>query len=130
MSGPEAGRTGTAGPVLAGILAVNSAEDVLRFAFDEAQRRAVPLRVLAAGLAEDDRAALDDAVGRWAGKYPGVPASVSVRDGLDPAICLAAAARTSCLAVLTAPGDARATAVVDAVVRRAACPLVILPPDG
>ncbi|MET3421075.1 hypothetical protein BJ973_000287 [Actinoplanes tereljensis] len=106
---------------------MTSAEDVLRVAFDEAERRTVPLRVVASVLSEGDRLVLGDVLECWSGKYPGVSVSTSVRGDLDPAICLTAATRTCCLAVLSAPGDARTAAAVAAVARRASCPLVVLP---
>ncbi|MFF5289472.1 hypothetical protein [Paractinoplanes globisporus] len=120
---PDAGRPGTSGPVLAGILSMASAEDVLRQAFDEAQIRSVSLLVLFAGLRPGDEADLSDLVTRWAGKHPDVPVSVTVRNAVDPAIAMTAATRCCCLAVLARPADARATAVVRAVARRAGCPL-------
>ena len=110
------------GAVLAGILAVASADDVLRLAFDEAQHRGVELRVVAAGADTD----LSESVDRWSAKFPDVPVSVAPCHGIDPAITLAAASRTCCLAVLARPADARATAVVLAVARRAGCPLTLV----
>lgn len=116
------------GPVLAGILTASSAEDVLRHAFDEAQRRAVALRVVAAGLDPDDEPMLSELVDRWAGKYPEVPVSASVHSIVDAAITITAATRCCGLAVLTRPGDTRTTAVVRAVARRASCPVVVAAP--
>ncbi|MFC7277703.1 hypothetical protein ACFQS1_27250 [Paractinoplanes rhizophilus] len=109
------------GAVLAGILDVASADDVLRLAFEEAQQRGADLRVMATA----PHAELTDTVDRWSAKYPDVPVSVVIRHVIDPAITLAAATRTCCLAVLARPTDTRATAVVRAVARRAGCPLVI-----
>ncbi len=109
------------GPVLAGILAVRTAEDVLRLAFDEAQGRGVAVRVVATV----DGAELPDLVERWSGKYPEVPVTVSVRNAIDPAITLTAAGRSCCLAVLARPTNAYATALVGAVARRSGCPVVL-----
>ena len=114
------------GPVLAGILAVSSAEDVLRLAFDEAQGRAVAVRVVAAGLPAGDEAELSAVVDRWSGKYPEVTVAVSVPRAVDPAITLTAVTRTCCLAVLTRPMNARATALIGAVARRSGCPVVLV----
>jgi hypothetical protein len=114
-----------AGPVLAGILEAVSAEDVLRRAFDEAQHRAVGLHVLVAGLPPADELAVSELADRWSGKYPEVPVSVSVSSVLDPAITLAAATRSSRLAVVGPAGDARVAATVRAVRRRATCPLIV-----
>jgi hypothetical protein len=116
------------GPVLAGILAASTAEDVLRHAFGEAQHRAVALRVMAAGLAPDDEPIVTELVERWAGKYPDVPVSVSVHSVVDAAITMTAATRRCGLAVLARPSDARTAAVVRAVIRRASCPVVLAAP--
>ena len=109
------------GPVLAGILAVRTAEEVLRLAFDEAQDRGVPVRVLATV----DEADLPDIVERWSGKYPEIPVTVCIRRAIDPAITLTAATRSCCVAVLPHPTDAYATALVGAVARRSGCPVVV-----
>jgi hypothetical protein len=113
------------GPVLAGILAVSSAEDVLRLAFDEAQERAVAVRVLAPGLPAEDEGELSAVVERWSGKYPEVPVAVSAPRVVDSAITLTAAGRSCCLVVLARPTDAYATALVGAVARRSRCPVVV-----
>ena len=109
-------------PVLAGLLAVASAEDVLRLAFDEAQDRAVGVRVLATV----DDAELAAIVDRLFGKYPDVPVTVSAPRAVDPAFTLTAATRSCCLAVLPSPTDARATALIGAVARRSGCPVVLV----
>ena len=109
------------GAVLAGILDVASTDDVLRLAFDEAQQRGAALLVVAT--APD--AELTETLDRWSAKYPDVPVSVVIRHVIDPAVTLAAATRTCCLAVLARPTEARATAVVGAVARRAGCPLAL-----
>jgi len=122
------------GPVLAGILAVRTAEDVLRLAFDEAQDRAVSVRVVPAGLAGGEEAELSAIVERWSGKYPDVAVSMSapravdpaITRAVDPAITLTAATRSCCLAVLARPADAYATALVGAVARRSGCPVVVV----
>ncbi|MCU7731133.1 hypothetical protein ODJ79_46115 [Actinoplanes sp. KI2] len=114
---------GTTGAVLAGILAISSAEDVLRLAFDEAQDHGVAVRVMAAGLTDADEDELSGIVQRWSGKYPDVAVTLSSRCVLDPAITLTAATRTCCLAVLAHPTDAYATALVRAVARRSGCPV-------
>jgi len=114
------------GPVLAGILTASTAEEVLRRAFDEAQHRAVALRVVAAGLDPDDEPMVSQLVERWAGKYPEVPVSASLHSVVDAAITMTAATRRCGLAVLTRPGDARTSAVVRAVIRRASCPVVVV----
>jgi len=119
-----------AGPILAGVLSVRGADDVLRRCFSEARRRQVGVRVLLAGpqaVAGED-ALLRKLVDRWAGTYPDVPVSVAVRSGLDAAITLTAATRRCGLTVLAEPADAQQTAVVQAVARRAYCPLIVVTP--
>jgi hypothetical protein len=128
MTRPEAGRPGTPGPVLAGILTVASAEDVLRLAFDEADSRVAALRVVTAGLPPGADAELSDLVTRWAAKYPDIPVTVAARHVVDPAITLTAATLGCCLAVLPGSTGARAAAVVRAVARRASCPVTIVDP--
>lgn len=120
MPGPE-----MPGPVVAGILAVTSAEDVLRHGFEAAQDRDVPLRVLVAGPAASAAEELHDVFERWAGKHPDVPATVSVRGVLDAVVVLAAAAQEGALLVVAESHDPREEAVVRALRRRIRCPLAI-----
>jgi hypothetical protein len=95
------------GPVVAGILAVASAEDVLRHGFETAHDRDMPLHVLVAGpaavagLAEDVREVIE----RWSQKYPAVPVTASDRAGLDAATVLAAAANSGELLVVAETHD-------------------------
>ena len=110
------------GPVLAGILAERTAEDVLRLAFDEAQGRGVAVRVVATV----EAAELPDLVERWSGKYPEIPVTVAIRRAIDPAIALTAATRSCGVAVLPQPTDAYATALVGAVGRRSGCPVLLV----
>jgi hypothetical protein len=122
-------RTGPAdcgSPVLACILAVTTAEEVLRRGFDEAQRRATHLRLLVAEPAAADLDSLSELVQLWSEKYPDVARTVSARPGLDAAITLTAAARDCILVVVAEPGDARTAAVVRAATRRVHCPLVVV----
>lgn len=114
-------------PVVAGILAATSAENVLRHGFETARDRDVPLHILVAGPAATDVGELRDLIERWTEKYPAVPATVSVRPGVDAAIVLAAAAHGGEMLMVAEPCDARETAIVRAVTRRAHCPLAIVP---
>lgn len=125
MTPPRAGRAGRTGPVLAGILALPSAEDVLRSAFDQAHDRTAGLRVLAAGLGPVDTEELTVLVDKWAGKFPDVPVSVSAQGAIDPAITVTAATRDCAVAVLGRPAGVRAAAVVRAIKRRARCPVLL-----
>jgi hypothetical protein len=114
-------------PVVAGILATASAEDVLRHGFETARDRDVPLHILVAGPAAAAVGELRDLIERWTEKYPAVPSTVSVRTGVDAAIVLVAAAHGGDLLVVAEPCDARETAIVRAVTRRPHCPLAIVP---
>jgi len=124
VTGPAAA---AAGPVLAGILAVRSAEDVLRCAFAEAERRDVALRVLAAGLSPTagEDVHVRDLVDRWAEKYPAVPVTFSRRHNIDAAVTLVGASRCCGLVVVAEPVDGHDTAVVQALARRAGCPMMV-----
>jgi len=101
---------------------------VLRFAFGEAQRRGVAVRVVIAGslAATGSDVFLFDLVKRWADKYPAVSVATAVRHGVDAAVVLSAATRGCGLAVMPQPADANTAAVLDALSRRAHCPLVLV----
>jgi hypothetical protein len=118
-------RDGSAGegPVLAGILAAESADDVLRFAFAEADRRRAAVHVVDVGAGHTDGELVD----RWAAKYPSVPVTVSARVAVDAAITLTGASRAGALLVVGRPAGHHDAAVVQAVSRRAHCPVVIAP---
>ena len=126
---PTVAAAATQGPVLAGLLAPTDADDVLRRAFPEAERRATTLIVLAAGAAATRVAEPDvrEAVARWSEKYPGVPVTVTRRPVFDAAVALTAGTTGCALAVLAGPGDARTAAIVASVARRAHCPVAVLP---
>lgn len=131
MSRRDPGPAGpSAGPVLAGILATSSAEDVLRCAFAEAQRRDVTLHVLATGPSPtaEEEATVGDLVDRWAEKYPAVRVTLSRRHGVDAAITLSGASRRCGLVVVAEPADGHDAAVVRALTRRARCPLMVATP--
>ncbi|GIF01765.1 hypothetical protein [Paractinoplanes rishiriensis] len=119
------------GTVTAGILTVDSAEDVVRHGFAVAQDHGVALHVLLMEQAANvlPTGELTDLIERWAEKYPQVPVTVSVRAGIDAAIVLAAASRRCGLLVLAAPHGARETGVFRAVRRRARCPLSVAKAD-
>ena len=121
----------TAGPVLAGILATRSADDILRCAFAEAQRRDVALHVLTAGPSPtaDEEVRVRDLVDRWAEKYPAVPVTFSRRHGIDAAITLTGASRRCGLVVVAEPADGHDAAVVRALSRRVHCPLTVAAPE-
>ena len=101
---------------------------MLRSAFSEAQRRGVAVRVVIAGspAAAGSDVFLFDLVERWAEKYPGVSVATSVRRGVDAAVVLSAATRGCGLAVMPQPADTNTAAVLQALSRRAHCPLVLV----
>lgn len=119
------------GPVLAGLLALPGADDVLRRAFGEADARATAVTVLATGAAAraESAAAVSDAVARWSEKYPERAVTLTRRPEFDAAIALTAATTGCVLAVLAEPADARTATVVASVERRAHCPVVVLRAD-
>jgi hypothetical protein len=115
------------GPVVAGILAVASAEDVLRHGFEAAHDRDVPLHVLVAGPAAvaglgDD---VPEVIEHWSEKYPAVPVTVSAHAGVDAAIVLAAAAHGSELLVVAEAHDPGEGAIIRAIRGRVRCPLTV-----
>ena len=116
----------TTGPVLACLLAPTKADEVLRRGFDEAQRRATPLRLLVAEPATADLDSLSEVIERWSEKYTDVALTVSARPRLDAAIALTAAAHDCGLVIVAEPGDARTAAVVRAAARRMRCPLIVV----
>ncbi|MFI7542524.1 universal stress protein [Actinoplanes sp. NPDC049599] len=129
MSVQVQGPAGPVGPVLVGVLGAAPAEEALRYAFAEADDRAVGLLVTLTGeVPAEDGVRQADLVQRWSEKYPGVPVTTSVRRGLDPAVILAAASRGCGLLVVQRPTRAAAAALVDAVSRRAHCPVVVVDP--
>jgi hypothetical protein len=115
------------GPVVAGILAVASAEDVLRHGFEAAGDRDVPLHVLVAGAAAVAGPAgeVHQVIERWSEKYPAVPVTVSVHAGLDAAIVLAAATHDGGLLVVAETHSLREDAIIRAIRRRVHCPLAV-----
>jgi DNA-binding transcriptional LysR family regulator len=126
VSRETTGPAGTAGPVLVGVIGTAPAEAALRHAFDEADRRGARLRVVATGAVP----ALSDThfcdlVDRWAEKYPGVTVETRIRRAVDPALILAAASAGCALLVVSQPLDVGSSALVDALSRRAHCPVVI-----
>ncbi|NMO57253.1 hypothetical protein HH310_39530 [Actinoplanes sp. TBRC 11911] len=124
MTRERTGPANSGGPILAGILAAPTAEDVLRYAFEEAYRRALSLRILVAGFGLDH---VGDTIALWAEKYPDVAHTMSARPGLDAAITLTAASRDCSLAVVAEPDDAHSAAVLRAAARRVHCPLTVVP---
>jgi ABC-type glycerol-3-phosphate transport system substrate-binding protein len=115
-----------AGPVLVGVVGAAPAEAALRHAFDEADRRGAALLVVATGAAPvPPNTDLQDLVDRWAEKYPGVTVETRVRRTVDPALVLAAASAGCALLVVPPPSDVGSSALVDALSRRAHCPVVI-----
>jgi hypothetical protein len=125
--GPVALPTLSDAPVLAGVIGSAPADPALRLAFAEAARRDVPVLALGIGTAAAlDEVAFADQVRRWRTRYPGVPATVSVRRGIDAAVVLAAASRGAALLVLDASGGPTVRSIIRAVRRRARCPVAVV----
>jgi hypothetical protein len=105
------------------LLSWESAEDVLRYAFAEADRREIAVCVLAVGPASIEA----DLVERWAAKYPAVPVTMCARGDVDAAITLTGASRSCALVVVAEPAGHHEAAVVQAVTRRARCAVAVAP---
>jgi nucleotide-binding universal stress UspA family protein len=72
---------------------------------------------------------LTEALDRWSEKYPDVVVERAVRHGLDVPVVLGAASRTAQLAVVGSSHGARSSmgSVAQAMVRRAGCPVAVVP---
>jgi nucleotide-binding universal stress UspA family protein len=126
-------------PVLAGVSGTAGIDDVLAFAFEEASSRGAPVIALhvrsrndgAARVTEAERV-MRAAVAGWAEKHPEVHASAMVRYGMDVPLPLVAASRMAQLVVVGAPSRGRpanagATSVSSLLIRRAHCPVAVVP---
>ncbi|HEU5107489.1 MAG TPA: hypothetical protein VFT95_02840, partial [Micromonosporaceae bacterium] len=109
----------------------------VEFGFAEAALRGAPLIAMhiwphGTGRADAEGGFLN-LLENWSGKYPDVPVELAVRHGLDPAIVLAAASRSACLAVVGAPcepaGARRVSpnSALAAFIDRAGCPVAVVP---
>ena len=132
---PQVATGKAGGPVLAGLLASPDVDCVLRRALREAETRSTTVAVLATGPAarHDHDSEVREQVTRWSDKYPDVTVTVTRQPGLDPAIALTAGTTGCVLAVVAQPAGPRAGAIVSSLVRRAHCPVVVLPsgiPEG
>jgi hypothetical protein len=108
-------------------------EPAIRFGFEEAALRGVPLVALAVGpIRDDEERELGEALTRWSEKYPDVPVSRPVRRALDAAVTLTAASRCAALVVIGVPegGDRTPRAIADVLASRAGCPVALVPGDG
>jgi hypothetical protein len=135
-------------PVLLGVSGAPGSDRPVEFAFAEASLRGAPLLAVcvwaapaetAAGRGGGDRAAAihahEEAEGvlvamldRWADKYPGVRVRLAARHGLDVPVALTAASSASQLAVI---GLRDWTGrVFDVLMRRAGCPVAVVPHVG
>jgi nucleotide-binding universal stress UspA family protein len=121
-------------PVLVGVSDGPNLEPVLELGFLEASLRGAPLLAVhvqpGVRKATESDLAVAAAVGAWAEKYPGVPVSRLVRIGLDVPVVLTAASRSAQLVVVGAvrhPGGLRPGSVSEVLVRRAGCPVAVVP---
>jgi len=139
-------------PVLVGVAGDAGTDPLVEFAFAEASLRGAPLLAmhvwsvpadsgpagvhpgadqLESARAEAERI-LTDAVDRWSEKYPEVAVELAVRHSLDVPVALSAASRSAQLAVVGArhqPSETRPAlgSVALAMVRRASCPVAVIP---
>lgn len=117
-------------PVLLGVSGTADSDGPVEFAFAEAALRGAPLlavHVWAEDCGSHDEAerVLIAALERWAEKYPEVRIRLAARHGLDVPVALTAASRSCQLAVI---GRGRRTGpVFDVLLRRAHCPVAIVP---
>jgi hypothetical protein len=119
------------GPVVTGFLGTAPAEAALRYAFGEADHRGVALLVILTGVVPPGEDACQlEVVRRWAEKYTDVAVTTSIRRRIDPAVVLTAASRGVGLLVVQQPENTATAAVVEAVSRRARCPVVIACQQG
>ena len=117
---------GSVGPVLVAVHGAAPAEEALRCAFAEAEHRGVELLVMLTGyVSPEDNVLQADVVRRWAEKHPEVLVRTTARRCLDPAVVLAAASRSCGLLVVPPPSNPGTRAWVDALSRRARCPVVV-----
>jgi nucleotide-binding universal stress UspA family protein len=126
-------------PVLVGVVASEGCDDLLGFAFEEAQLRGAPLHAahVCAGVADQavrDRL-LTEALSVWSQKYADVGVTRTVRPGVDAAVVLSAASRSAQLVVVGA-GRRRAGvafgpgSVVGVLLGRAGCPVAVVASAG
>jgi nucleotide-binding universal stress UspA family protein len=133
------GRVTLPRPVLVGVEGESDAEPLLDFAFAAASMRGAPLLAMHVWTAPDDApptgnhhdvaqghgealALLNDAVARWADKYPDVPVHTAARRSLDVPIALTATARSAQLVVVGSTGY-----VARVLMHRAGCPVAVVP---
>ena len=123
-------RVPTEGPVLVGLTAPEDQDGTLAFAFAEASLRGVPVHAIDTGGAGEPAAV--EILDRWSEKYPAVPVSHRSMPGVDPAVALVAASHRAQLVVIGATVRPDAAPVssgslIHAVLRRSACPVVVVP---
>ena len=81
--------------------------------------------VLTGAAGPDDDRQVCELVDRWSEKFPGVRVRSEIRRGIDAAVTLAAASRGCGLLVTQEPDDGTTKALVNALSRRAWCPVVV-----
>lgn len=142
------GRSHSAGPVIVGVDGSPSSETALEYGFAHAARHGLKVQVLHAypevllmppyplapvnvdRLRDSARAAVRDALGRWAGKFPDVPADSAVASG-PAARRLVEASEGSALVVVGRRGHGGFAglllgSVSQALVRHAHCPVAVV----
>jgi len=147
---PERGPAASAiAPVLVGVADPTGPAGAVEFAFVEAAAYRVPVLAMHVWSARSDagptgihpstqdltraRAAADrvltEALAVCREKYPQVAVRHAIRHGLDVTVALTAASRTARLAVVGTPGAGTAGSAVAVLLRRAGCPVALVPPD-
>ncbi|MDI6105874.1 hypothetical protein QLQ12_45615 [Actinoplanes sp. NEAU-A12] len=112
--------------IVVGVVGTAPAEQALRHAFAEAERRGWAVTVVAAGPAtEPEDLLIQDLIRRWADKHHAVESTLPVCRTVDAVVTLAAASRDADALVVQGGTDVRSAAMIAALARRAHCPLVI-----
>ncbi|GAA0815762.1 hypothetical protein [Spirilliplanes yamanashiensis] len=113
--------------VIVALAGAGDHEPAVRAAFRAAERRHQPLLALFAGPAgagpDGEPRRL---VERWAERYPAVPVELVVRRSVDAAVVVSAATHTAGLVVVRAERDHWAGSLGQALVVRAACPVLLV----
>jgi nucleotide-binding universal stress UspA family protein len=123
-------------PVLAGIDGLDPAEEVIEFAFTEAQMRGAPLLAVYVLPQPDTRLdavnSLPAALGAWADKYPEVQVTEQARAGTDVAHTLRDVSSGAQLVVVGAsersgPSQLVLGSVSQTLAQHAGCPVAVIP---
>lgn len=124
-------------PVVNRVVAVSSrdgdVDELARVAFDQAERYDAPVFLMRAGGGPDLATRLEGALAPWRAAHPHVTAEVVVLPGPPPEAVLHLLEATDLLVALRGAGAAywgRPDGVTRALLDRAPCPVVVVPPSA